>query len=222
MGMQPPNSMQPPTMQPPTYMPPQAGMPPPQAGMPPPPNMQSPPNNMQPPTYMPPQANMPPPANVQPPANAPMANAFGSDLPARRMSAREQIISGQRSRLRAGVGASNGAVNVPQMPGAPAAIAPDMDTIFQVLEEFAQSEYARKICEYCNVPPTDYGRARGMFEEVRVNDRTLVVKLRYQFEQRADRIFDQLKRYFRQRMGDQLRMLSYESKSPPSTKTYMI
>lgn len=97
-----------------------------------------------------------------------------------------------------------------------------METVYQVLEEFTQSDFARNLCKYCNVSPTAYGQVRAMFEEVRLQDTTLVVRLNRQFEQRSEKLFDKLKRHFRQRMGGQLVRLQYETKSPPSTKTYII
>ena len=212
----PPTSTVPPNyMQPPTSVRPHVNMAPP--------NYMQPPSRVRPQVNMPPPAHVPPPTNMPPPTPMPLTNAVGSVAPVRAMSARDRIIASQRSRLRAGVGASNGAAYAPQPShGAPVADAPQMGMVYQVLEEFVQSDFARSLCQYCNVSPTAYGQVRGMFEEVRLHDATLVVNLNRNFEQRSEKLLNKLQQHLRERMGGQVQRLQYETKSPPTTKILIV
>ena len=85
----------------------------------------------------------------------------------------------------------------------------DGDSITLALEEFVQSDWARQACNYCNVGPTDHGKLWGMFETVRVQDTTLVVKLKRAFEQRSNQLLDRLTKHLRARLP-QVKRLQYE------------
>jgi len=85
----------------------------------------------------------------------------------------------------------------------------DVDSVAMVLAEFVQSDYARQACNYCNINPTDYGQIDGMFESVRLVDNRLVVKLKWAFEQRSDKLMDRLAKHLRKTMP-QIQRLEYE------------
>ena len=97
----------------------------------------------------------------------------------------------------------------------------------EVLTEFVESEYARRLCDECDVQPL-IGSARHlrigiMFESVRLTgDAKLVVTLHRVFEQRSERLLDQLVKHLRARMPEKLKRLQYETNSPPSTRTIII
>ena len=176
----------------------------------------------------PPQQAMPPPQFARPPPQ---------QVPARGLSVREQLMASQRSRLRAGVGASDSAyapeASITNHPGDQGETrvhggSSEMESVYAVLQEFAASDYAKAICEYCNVSPSQWGQARDMFAEVRLVGgpggpaSTVVIVLSRAFEQRSEKLLERLKRHFRQRMPGQVQRLQYETKSPPSTKTYIV
>lgn len=149
----------------------------------------------------------------------PATNFDGSVGSARPMSAREQMIALQRDRLRAGAGASD---TIRQSAGMPDTSGPPIELVLAVLGDFAQTDYAMQICEYCDVSPTVRGTVRAIFEEARMQGTTLVVRLDRQCEQRAEKIFDRLKRHLRERMPGQVKRVQYETKSPPAIKTYIV
>ena len=74
-----------------------------------------------------------------------------------------------------------------------------VDDLAIVLQEFVASPYARDICNYCNVGPTDYGSIHGMFESVRLDNDKLTIKFKSAFHQRADKLMDKLAKHLRQR-----------------------
>lgn len=131
------------------------------------------------------------------------------------MSTTQRIKAAQQSRLRAGVGASNDAVYTPPAPEL-------MQRVHQVLKEFAQSDYALEICKYCDVPPTARGTPRALFDEVRMEGTTVVVFLTRQAEGMSGKLFDRLKALFAERMRGEVTKLQYETKSPPTIKTYVV
>lgn len=97
----------------------------------------------------------------------------------------------------------------------------DAETIAAVLAEFVASDYARNLCTYCNVAPTEYGQITGMFEVVRLNGDRLDVKLQQAFEQRSDRLLDKLVKHLRVRLPV-IKRLQYETRSPPSTRILVV
>ena len=219
---------------PPQAMPPQQfefARPPPQQAMPPQQFARPPPQQAMPPQQFarqPPQQAMPPQQFARPPLQQALA---------RGLSVREQLMASQRSRLRAGVGASDSAfapeASITNHPGDQGETrvhggSSEMESVYAVLQEFAASDYAKAICEYCNVSPSAWGQARDMFAEVRLVGgpggpaSTVVIVLSRAFEQRSEKLLERLKRHFRQRMPGQVQRLQYETKSPPSTKTYIV
>ena len=102
--------------------------------------------------------------------------------------------------------------------GAPQLNRQDVD---QMLAEFCTSDYARQLCDYCNVGPMDYGKVSGMFESVRIIDSKLLVKLARPFQQRSEKLFDKLSRHIRQRMPEVERLM-HESGSPATIRTYIL
>jgi len=79
---------------------------------------------------------------------------------------------------------------------------PDAASVAEVLSEFAASSYARKMCGYCQVPPTDYGRIGGMLEYVRIEGggRRIVLSLRRAFDEKGGAVLDRISRYLRARI----------------------
>jgi len=92
----------------------------------------------------------------------------------------------------------------------------DVDAVAGVLADFVQSDYALQACNYCNINPTDYGQIDGMFESVRLVDTRLVVKLKWAFEQRSDKLMDRLAKHLRKTMP-QIRRLEYQIRSITNT-----
>ena len=97
----------------------------------------------------------------------------------------------------------------------------DRQSVDELLAEFCTSDYAKQLCDYCNVGPMDYGKVRGMFESVRVIDSKLVIKLQRPFQQRSEKLFDKLVKLIRVRMPEVERVM-HESSSPTSVRTYIV
>ena len=130
------------------------------------------------------------------------------------MSQHDQILDAQQNQLLGNHPAAyQPTPDVPQLDGA---------LVAQVLEEFVKSDYARTVCDYCNVQPMSYGNLRGMFEEVKLVDSKIVLRLNDAFQQRAEQILGRLVKHLRARMPGQVRMVQNEQRSPPSTKTYIV
>ena len=94
----------------------------------------------------------------------------------------------------------------------------------RVFSEFVASDYGRRTCDECNVQPMigSPNVIGVMFESVRVDGPSkLVIKLNQVFETRHEKILEQLVRHLRGRLPG-LKMLQYENKSPPSTRTIPI
>ena len=110
-----------------------------------------------------------------------------------------------------------------QAPPAAASTPEDVSTeaVAQVLMDFCQTDFAKKMCEYCSVSPTEFGQLSSMFESVRVEQRKIVVRLNRRFEQRSEKLLDRLVKYLRTEMP-QLKQLQYEVRSPPTTRTFII
>ena len=90
-----------------------------------------------------------------------------------------------------------------QAPAAPEqGQAPELDaeSVACCLTEFVETDYARRLCDTCNVAPTDYGRLGGMFESVRLRGTTIELKLKRSFEQKSTSLLDRLTKHLRQRM----------------------
>ena len=96
----------------------------------------------------------------------------------------------------------------------------DRETVRRVLTEFINSDYGKRLCDDCRVQPMigSPNIVGAMFESAQITDARLVVKLKQVFEIRHERILEQLVPHLKARMP-QLRMLQYENKSPPSTRT---
>ena len=96
-----------------------------------------------------------------------------------------------------------------------------------MLTEFVEGDYARRLCDQAGVqamigaPASD--QIGLMFESVRLasSDTLLVVRLHRAFEQRAERLLEQLVKHLRKRMPS-VERLEYEAKSPPSTRTIIV
>ena len=95
----------------------------------------------------------------------------------------------------------------------------------EVLTEFVESPYARKLCDECGVQPLigapHQQRIGLIFDSVRLVDTRLHVRLHRTFEQRSERLLEQLVKHLRARMPELERLL-YEAKSPPSTRTIIL
>ena len=125
------------------------------------------------------------------------------------------MANGNVVRAKQAVAARPSAIAAPSRqarPTAPDALQPDGESVALVLQEFVQSDYARQLCDYCNVPGTDYGRMAAMFESVRLLGGTIEIKLAQRFEQRSAKLLDRLAKHLRTRMP-QLQRLSYEHRT---------
>ena len=95
----------------------------------------------------------------------------------------------------------------------------------EVLTEFVQGNYARKLCEECGVQPLigapSQKRIGLIFESVRLTDAKLEVRLHRVFEQRSERLLDHLVKHLRTKMPH-LEQLLFQAKSPPSTRTIIL
>ena len=68
------------------------------------------------------------------------------------------------------------------------------------LAEFVRSDYARSLCQYCNVNPSDHGRIEGVFESVWLLDGgKLDVKLRTPVQHRSEQLLGRLAAHLRAR-----------------------
>ena len=61
-----------------------------------------------------------------------------------------------------------------------------------------------------------------MFESLQLVGAKLVVKLNYNFEQRSEKLLDKLAKHLRARLGGAIKMIQYETGSPPTTRTIVI
>ena len=110
-----------------------------------------------------------------------------------------------------------------QAPAPTAAPRADVSSVAEVFTEFVNSDYARQLCNYCNVQPTDYGIVSGMFETIRVDENKLVVKLKFAFEQRSEKLLDRLQKHLRanrSRLPPNIKVLQYVQGS--MTRTIVI
>ena len=109
-------------------------------------------------------------------------------------------------------------------PREPKAAALDKETLTRVLAEFVRSPYAKQLFDECNVQPL-IGSGSSMitvlFKSLALTDAKLVVSLNRAFEQRSDRILEQLVKHLRARMPP-LERLQYEASSPPTTRTIIL
>jgi len=101
----------------------------------------------------------------------------------------------------------------------------DKETLTQVLTDFVETAYCRRMCDESKVQPLigspRHVRIGIMFESVRLVDAKLVVRLHSVFEQRSERLLEQFVKHLRERTPE-LERLQYEAKSPPSTRTIII
>ena len=99
----------------------------------------------------------------------------------------------------------------------------DQETVRRVFTEFINSEYCRRLCDECNVQPIiGSPHIVGiMFEKVQLVDDKITIKLNKVFEMKHEKLLEQLVRHLKVRMPA-LRLLQYEQRSPPSTRTYAL
>lgn len=101
-----------------------------------------------------------------------------------------------------------------------------MASLTRALTEFVETEYARRLCDECNVQPMigapRHERIGIMFESVRLQETKLVVRLHQRFEIRSMKLLEHLVRHLKASMPGKLQRLEYHSKSPPSTRTIII
>ena len=90
---------------------------------------------------------------------------------------------------------------------APETVALDRDGLVLVFNEFVRSDFARQLCNHCNVEGTAYGQIGGrdhpgMFEEIRLIDGTanLRIKVKKAFDQSNEVLLDRLTKYLRGRI----------------------
>lgn len=99
----------------------------------------------------------------------------------------------------------------------------------RVMIEFVKGDYARNLCDDCNVQPLigspAHMRISVLFASVKLADTPgpvkLQVKLHPVFEQRSIKLLEKLVKHLRARMPE-LEWLEYKASSPPSTKTIII
>ena len=78
------------------------------------------------------------------------------------------------------------------------------------LAEFVRSDYARSLCQYCNVNPSDHGRIEGVFESVWLLDGgKLDIKLRTPVQHRSEQLLGRLAAHLRAR-APHIRQMQYE------------
>ena len=73
----------------------------------------------------------------------------------------------------------------------------DRESVALVLTAFVRSEYARQVCNFRNVEPTEHGRIDGMFETVQLGDAKLVLRLKRVFDERNVHLLERLALYMR-------------------------
>ena len=95
----------------------------------------------------------------------------------------------------------------------------------QVLIEFMESDYVRRLCDECNVQPmigSPPAQKIGlMFESVRLEEAKLTITLKKVFEIRSVKLLEHLVKFLRPRFPE-LKRLQYEAKSPPSTRLIIV
>lgn len=94
----------------------------------------------------------------------------------------------------------------------------DTSNLDALFAEFCQSDFARTMCTYCNLNPTDYGKVSGMFESIELVGTQLRVKLRRPFEQRTEKILDRLAKHLRGQTGGAIKTLQYKQDTVVGTK----
>ena len=103
--------------------------------------------------------------------------------------------------------------------------ADDRNMLAQVLLEFVQAPYAKRLIEEGDVQPLIGAPSKQLigivFESVKLNDNRLEVRLKRNFEQRSERLLEKLVKHLQERMP-QLEQLLFVAKSPPSTRTIIL
>jgi len=93
-----------------------------------------------------------------------------------------------------------------------------------VLAEFVKSPYAKQLFDESNVQPligSGTSMIGVMFKSLSLSGDKLEVTLNQAFQQRSDRLLEQLVKHLRAGMP-QLKRLNYSSSSPPSTRTIIL
>jgi len=118
---------------------------------------------------------------------------------------------------------SSAPASAPEPAKTPSAQAMERAQLVEVLTEFVKSDYGRRLCDEAKVQPMIGSNdiLSVMFTKVVLTDAKLVVRLHRVFEQRSERLLEQLKKHLRAKMP-QLERLQYEASSPPSTRTIIM
>ena len=99
------------------------------------------------------------------------------------------------------------------------------ETLTRVLAEFCEGDFARRLCDECNIQPLigspSHTRISYVFDSVKLSDAKLTVRLHAVFERRSGKLLEHLVKHLRASMP-QIERIEYHSKSPPSTRTIMI
>lgn len=84
------------------------------------------------------------------------------------------------------------------------------ETVALALAEFVRSDYARSLCRYCNVNPSESGRIEGVFESVWLLDGgKLEIKLRTPVQHRSEHLLGRLAAHLRAR-APHIKQVQYE------------
>lgn len=76
----------------------------------------------------------------------------------------------------------------------------DTQSVARVVQEFVNSDYCVRLCNYRNMEPTDFGQIRGMFELVRLDGNRVTVRLKRVLNERNEALLDRLAVYLRARI----------------------
>ena len=90
----------------------------------------------------------------------------------------------------------------------------DSNSVAVVLNTFVRSSYAKQLCDYCYVQPTDYFTVEGMFQTVKLIDNRIEIELKDAFKQRSKPLLDRLALYLKARVPGIVQMQTVERWDP--------
>ena len=90
----------------------------------------------------------------------------------------------------------------------------DSNSVAVVLNTFVRSSYAKQLCDYCYVQPTDYFTVEGMFQTVKLIDNRIEIELKDAFKQRSKPLLDRLALYLKARVPGIVQMQAVERWDP--------
>jgi hypothetical protein len=95
-------------------------------------------------------------------------------------------------------------------------------SLVEAIAEFVRSDYAMRLCRYCDADPTGHGQIGGMFESVQLIDEIIDVKLTAPFTQKSDQLLDHLAEHLRYRVPQIKRMEYTINGGWGSTRTWIL